>query len=144
MPTLETVETMLHTAGLRAGHYNRDRPKFAPSLELQQLRRQRRNSANVQSRKSLTLHFFRLHSPEVRSWEVLTLTGLVYRGSKRATLQRLMSSYAGKKLTLQPQPDEFVEELETLFAGDPPAPVRPDMLDEMLWSMGEFQHAIHR
>ena len=40
MPTLETIETMLHTAGLRAGHYNRDRPKFSPSLELQQLRRQ--------------------------------------------------------------------------------------------------------
>ena len=47
------------------------------------------------------------------------------------TLQRLMSSYAGKKLTLQPQPHEFADELETLFAGDPPAPVRPDMLDEM-------------
>ena len=55
-----------------------------------------------------------------------------------------MSFYAGKKLTLQPQPDEFADELETLFAGDLLAPVRPDMLDEMPWSMGELQHAIHR
>ena len=51
-PTLETIETMLHTAGLRAGHYNRDRPRFARSLESQQLRRhingtrQTRNPAN--------------------------------------------------------------------------------------------------
>ena len=144
MPTLETIETMLHTAGLRAGHYNRDRPKFSPSLELQQLRRERRNSANAQSRKSLSWQIFRLHRLEVRSWKALTLTRLLSRGSKGATLQRLMSSYGGRKLTLQPQPDEFADELETLFAGDPPAPVRPDMLDETPWSMGELQHAIHR
>ena len=53
-----------------------------------------------------------------------------------------MAAYFG--FTLQPQPHEFADELVTLFAGDPPAPVRPDMLDEMPWSMGELQHAIHR
>ena len=144
VPSLETIEKMPHAAGERAGHCSRHRPKFSPSLELQQLRRQRRTAISVQVRKSLSLEICRLHRQEVRSWKASNLSKLLNRAAKGASLRQMLCSYSGKKLPLQPQPDEFADDLEALFAGNPPEPCRPSDLDETPWTMGELQCAIHR
>ena len=46
----------------------------------------------------------------------------------------MMFSYAGRKSPLQPPPDEFADDLETLFA----PPSRPDSFNEAPWSMEEL------
>ena len=98
VPSLETIEKLLHAAGERAGHCSRHRPKFSPSLELQRLRRQRRTAASVQVRKSLSLEICRLHRREVRSWKASSLSKLLNRAVKGASLQQMLCSYSGKKL----------------------------------------------
>ena len=57
-PTLETTRNMVRAAGQRTGRCNRDRPKFLPSLQVQQWHQQQRSAANGHPSKSLSLQNF--------------------------------------------------------------------------------------
>ncbi|CAE7381448.1 unnamed protein product [Symbiodinium sp. CCMP2592] len=117
--------------------------KFRPSRQLQSLRVQRHACGDARARRASSLQIFRMHRREVRVWKASNIQRVLQASSWSST-KRLLSFFAGKQKSLQPSPDEFAEELETLFCANPPLPCRPQYLTENAWSMRELFSALRR
>ena len=113
------------------GHYNRDRPKFAPSLELKQSAKTELDKHAIRQ----VIGFAIFSAPSLGGSK---LKDFGFEWALASRLERRNLARANVILCWReadppkPQPDEFAAELETLVAGDPPAPVRPARLDGRL------------
>ena len=139
----EGLEQCLVVAGRNHGRHGSQHLRFVPSRLLADVRLRRRQTNAPQNQKQLSFQIRKLHRKKLRDWKSNQLERLLKQSSKWKIL-RTMDYGTGRWLPQQPQPFEFANMLEQLFAGNPGRPMVEPRLTEAPWTMAERKKAITR
>ena len=139
----EALEQCLVVAGRNHGRRGFQQLRFVSSRLLTDLRFRRRQTNDPQEQKQLSFQIRKLHRKELRDWKSNQMERLLEQSSKWKIL-RTMDYGIGRWLPEQPQPFEFADMLEQLFAGNPGRPMVEPCLTEAPWTMAELKKAITR
>ena len=137
------LEQCLVGAGRNHGRHGSQHLRFVPSRLLADLRLRRRQTNDPQYQKDLSFQIRKLHGKELRDWKSNQLERLLGQSSKWKIL-RTVEYGTGRWLPEQPQPFEFANMLEQLFAGDLGMPMAQPCLTEAPWTMAELKMAVAR
>ena len=132
-------------AGRNHGHHGSQHLQFVPSRLLADLRLRRRQTNDPQYQKNLSFQIRKIHRKELRVWKSNQLERLLGQSSKWKIL-RTMEYGTGRWLPEQPQPFEFANMLEQLFAGNLGMPMAQPCFTEAPWTMAmvELKMAVAR
>ena len=139
----EALEQCLVVAGRNHGRRGFQQLRFVSSRLLTDLRFRRRQTNDPQEQKQLSFQIRKLHRKELRDRKSNQMERLLEQSSNWKIL-RTMDSGTGRWLPEQPQPFEFADLLEQLFAGNPGRPMVEPCLTEAPWTMAELKKAITR
>ena len=139
----EALEQCLVVAGRNHGRRGSQQLRFVSSRLLTDLRFRRRQTNDPQEQKYLSFQIRKLHRQELRDWKSNQIKCLLKKVSKRKLL-RTMEYGTGRWMPHQPQPVEFANMLEQLFAGNLGMPMVRPYLTEAPWTMAELKKAIAR
>ena len=139
----EALEQCLVVAGRNHGRRGFQQLRFVSSRLLTDLRFRRRQTNDPQEQKQLSFQIRKVHRKELRDWKSNQTERLLEQSSKWKIL-RTMDYGTGRWLPEQPQPFEFADMLEQLFAGNPGRPMVEPCLTEAPWTMAELKKAITR
>ena len=107
------------------------------------LRLDRRCARTVEDRKRLTFLIQLRHKQELRAWKTWKVdTILPCKTSWKHPPGIQAASH--RTVSRQPEPNEFADMLEELFAGDPGGDLLPTQFTEIAWEKGEVYKAIKR
>ena len=143
MKSFNDFETVLVSAGRTGGTCVRKRHRFKESRELHTLRLDRRCARTVEDRKRLTFLIQCRHKQELRAWKTWKLNTILPCKASWKTLPGIQTT-SHRTVSQQPEPDEFADMLEELFAGDPGGDWLSTQFAEIAWEKGEVYKAIKR
>ena len=143
MRNFNDFENVLVSAGRAGGTCVRKRHKFKESRELHTLRLDRRCARTVEDRKRLTFLIQLRHKQELRAWKTWKVNAILPCKTSWKHLPGIQAA-SHRTVSQQPEPNEFADMLEELFAGDPGGDLLPTQFTEIAWEKGEVYKAIKR
>ena len=143
MRNVNDFETVLVSAGRAGGTCVRKKHKFKESRELHTLRLDRRCARTAEDRKRLTFLIQLRHKQELRAWKTWKVNTILPCKTSWKHLPGIQAASHGT-VSQQPEPNEFADMLEELFAGDPGGDLLPTQFTENAWEKGEVYKAIKR
>ena len=139
-PTFTSVEDAVPSAGLKGGSCNHRRPRFVPSPLLSDLRCRRRATRCISEKRYLSLQIRKIHTKELSTWKSRRCAEFLRTAKDWKTLRACQM--APQQSSTMPAVDDFAEMLSHLFSGADAEVTKPDILQELPFTMTELDSAI--
>ena len=136
MRNFNDFESVLVSAGRAGG-------TFKESREPHKLRVDRKCARTVEDRKQLTFLIQLRHKQELRAWKTWKVNTILACKTSWKHLPGIQAA-SHRTVSQQPEPNEFADMLEELFAGDPGGDLLPTQFTEIAWEKREVHKAIKR